>query len=802
MNRFAKYFSFLFLLVTFAAHGQIEDPVHWTWSKKKLGPNKYELTYTTKIDAGWHIYDLQPSVRKLEFPPIATTVVYDKKTKSSLTTKPLKAQTKPVVKYDEGFESDLRFHSGTVSFSQIVSLTKPVSKLAGIITYQACDDEKCIAPQDVAFSFDVDYTTSADAPAPQPEQLSPDYQAADKPDVDQSTVAAEELIWDIEIKPHEATEAAYQYEVLLTSHQADEDGMHKAYSLQNFVATFENPQVAVLDKDYEANRYTLLVQTPLDLELLVGEIAYNLSPDEDTTYTYAFSESLPEQEDEGAYVSAANNVEDKGLLPIFTSAFLFGLISLLTPCVFPMIPLTVSFFTKSDNKSKSVLQALLFGFFIIAIYVAAGYLLTLIAGPNTLNEMASNRIFNLIFFLVFVIFAISFFGAFEISLPSSWATKADAQAEKGGLLGVFFVAFTLVIVSFSCTGPIIGSLLVLAADGGGATGPVVGMLGFSLALALPFTIFAFFPSAMKKLPKSGGWLNAVKVTLGFLELALAFKFFVVPDQAYHWGILKREYFLALWIIIFALMGFYLLGKLRFSHDSPANHVSVPRLLLAIACFSFATYMVPGLWGAPVQMLSGLAPPWHDNEGFISSPASSVASTTDDWPDEVKPQKYTDILSPPFGLISYFDIDEAKRAAQVLKRPIIMDFTGHACTNCRKMEESVWRNPTIINMLNSEYILLQLYVDDRTDLQPSEVFYSSYLNSDITTIGKKWSEYQTRRFKTNSQPYYVITDARGRPLESVDPRGFAPATVESFHEFLKAGIDAYQGKADQTALALP
>lgn len=472
--------------------------------------------------------------------------------------------------------------------------------------------------------------------------------------------------------------------------------------------------------------------------------------------------------------------EKKSALGIFIAGFLGGLLALLTPCVFPMIPLTVSFFTKqSKTRKQGISNALLYSFSIIAIYVSLGMLITLSLGPDALNAMASNVWVNMAFFIIFVIFAVSFLGAFEITLPNSWINKADAASEKGGMIGIFFMAFTLSLVSFSCTGPIIGSLLVQAAVGGNVINPVIGMIGFSSALALPFGLFATFPGWLNSLPKSGGWLNSVKVVLGLLELALALKFLSNVDLAYHWGILKREVFIALWIIIFALLGFYLLGKLKFSHDSELKYVSIPRLLFAIITFSFVVYLVPGMWGAPLKLISGFPPPTFYNEGWAMGSSSGVAE-----------KKIIEGTSPehcPHNLNCFHDYALALAYAKKVGKPLMVDFTGWSCVNCRKMEDQVWIDPRVLQRLNDDYVLVSLYVDDKTELPEAEKYVSPTTGKKVKTSGNKYSDFQTSRFKTNSQPYYTLLDHNEQLL--TEPQGYDP-DIEKFISFLDKGKEQF------------
>ena len=494
----------------------------------------------------------------------------------------------------------------------------------------------------------------------------------------------------------------------------------------------------------------------------------------------------------GAATGSGNNGgSPQTLWGIFIAGVIGGFAAFLMPCIYPMVPLTVSYFTKqSGTRTKGIINALLYGLFIIVIYVALGMLVTLVFGASALNEAASSAWFNLLFFLIIIVFAISFLGAFEITLPSRFVNKMDEKSNQSGFLGLFFMAFTLALVSFSCTGPIIGYLLVEAVAEGALLGPAIGMLGFSVALAIPFMIFAFFPSLLKEMPKSGGWLNTVKVSLGFLELALAFKFLSNVDLAYHWGLLDREVFLAIWIVIFGLFGLYLLGKLKFSHDSDVPFISIPRLFFAIAVLSFTVYMVPGMWGAPLKALSAWLPPSPTQDfnlhqvGFTSATPQASSSVV---------KKYGDVFHAPHGIDAFYDYDQALEYARQVNKPVLLDFTGWSCVNCRKMEESVWPDPQVLKRLKEDYILVSLYVDDRTDLAPEEHYVSSFSGKKIRRVGQKWSDLQASRFGTNAQPYYVVVDNDGNQLV---PAQAYNEDIQNYINFLDSGIAAYrQGKTN-------
>jgi len=518
----------------------------------------------------------------------------------------------------------------------------------------------------------------------------------------------------------------------------------------------------------------------------------NDSANSDTS-RYGFSKAQPHAADNEV------SIKPSGWWKIFMGGFGGGLLALLTPCVFPMIPLTVSFFTKrNNNRKKGIIQALTYALSILVIYVALGFIVTKLLGSDALNQLASNGIFNIAFFVIFVLFAISFFGAFEITLPSSWVNTSETMSDRKGLIGIFFMAFTLALVSFSCTGPIIGTLLVQAAVGGNSVGPLLGMAGFALALALPFGLFALFPNWLKSLPRSGGWLNTVKVSLGFLELALAFKFLSNVDLAYHWGILDREVFLVLWITIFSMLGFYLLGYIRFAHDTELSHVSISRLFSSILCFAFSIYMLPGLWGHPLLAISAFAPPQStldfDLSKIIEAQGSLMAKPLEK--KEISPKKYSSIFHCPHGIDCYFDYEEGLSAARAMNKPVMLDFTGWSCVNCRKMETTVWSNPEVLKRLRNDFVLISMYVDDKTELPDSIQYISNFSGKKIKTLGNKYSDVQASQYGTNSQPYYVLLDPfmpEHSPVRLLNhPRAFN-LDVGSYINFLDKGIEDFKSR---------
>ena len=451
----------------------------------------------------------------------------------------------------------------------------------------------------------------------------------------------------------------------------------------------------------------------------------------------------------------------------------------MTPCVFPMIPMTVSFFTKqSKTKAQGIRNAIFYGLSIIVIYVLLGTLVTAVFGADALNALSTNVYFNIIFFGLLVFFAASFLGAFEIMLPNSWANKIDSQADRSGIIGILFMALALAIVSFSCTGPIVGTLLVQSASNGGIA-PIIGMFGFSLALALPFMLFAMFPGWLNSLPKSGGWLNTVKVFLGFLELALAFKFLSNADSVLQLHLLEREVFLAIWIAIFGTLALYLFGKITLPHDSPLPSISVGRLFMGLIILSFTIYMIPGLWGAPLKLINAFPPPQEYSESPIGFGSSTAAKPIVNLPLGAK--------SGPHGIVVFDDYDKGLAYAKTVKKPIMLDFTGFACVNCRKMENNVWSDARILKILNEEVVLISLYVDDKREMPKSEQFISKTTGENLETYGDKWTDFMINTYKTNTQPLYVITDTDGNNLNFKTPTTSYNPDVILYENWLKEGI---------------
>ncbi|WP_299987766.1 thioredoxin family protein [uncultured Pontibacter sp.] len=721
------------VLLTFAAQmvqAQVLKPASWSYdvSKKEVKVgDEVELIFNVRIDKDWYLYS---SDFDPDLGPMVTEFTFSKHPSYQLVGK-IKP-VNPKKKYDELWEGEYTYFVGTAQFRQKIKVLQPDLVVKGSYEYQVCTDidGKCIP-------FDDDFTFT-----------------------------------NTQIKVTAASGAATPATVPVETSAA---------------ALKKSPKEAITQTTAPDGLDTSLPETVREDTAFMETESLEVAAFGDTAATGSGDVVTP------ALTGETGEAEDaESLWKFMLVAFVFGLGALLTPCVFPMIPMTVSFFTSgSTNRGQAIFKALLYGFSIIAIYTLVGTIVAKLFGADGANFISTHWLPNLIFFAVFIIFAMSFFGMFEITLPSSFLTKVDAQADKGGIIGVFFMAFTLVLVSFSCTGPIVGSILVASA-GGETVRPVVGMLGFSLAFALPFTLFAVFPSWLNSLPKSGGWLNSVKVVLGFIELALALKFLSIADQVYHWGILDREVYLALWMVIFTLMGFYLLGKLKFSHDSDLKHIGVPRLFLAIATFGFVVYLIPGLFGAPLKALSGYLPPQstHDfdlNAIARQSGGGSTATATLAGSQLCETPKYGDFLHLPHGLQGYFDLEQAKRCAAEQGKPIFIDFTGHGCVNCREMEANVWSDPEVLKRLQENYVIAALYVDDRTELPESEWYVSEHDGKEKKTIGKKYADYQITKFNVNAQPYYVLMDENENML--VEPVAY-DRSVENFVKFLDAGVEAY------------
>ena len=721
--------SLLTLTALLTAALAAAQSVTWKSSVEPLGGDAYRIVLEAAIPAGYHMYDMGP----YEGGPTATTIVLTPGEGVQLDG-PVEQLTKAHTYYDELFGMQIGTLSGKPRFAQKVHLATAKGTVAAQLEWMICNDSSCMPPDDTELTIEIAASAAPAAPA--------------KGEAAQSAPAATAPVKTTPVKA-ETTPAA---------------------------ATAQTAESAVQEPAQEAAPATVAP---------AGEQT------EPTAEVTPAAEAAPVKDAAGS----------KGLWALIIEAILWGFAALLTPCVFPMVPMTVSYFLKGEGgAAMGRLRASLYGLFIVLLYtvpIAAIILITRIVGGDAVtadifNWLATHWLPNIIFFLVFMVFAASFFGAFEITMPSWMVNKTDSKADTKGIGGIFFLALTLVLVSFSCTGPIVGSVLIKSTSGEFWT-PIITMLAFSVAFALPFTLFALFPSVLKKLPKSGGWLNSVKVVIGFIEVALGMKFLSVADQTYHWGLLDREVYLAVWIVVFALLGFYLLGKIRFAHDSDLPYVGVGRLTLAIIVFSFVVYMIPGMWGAPLKALSGYLPPLTTQDFVLGQHTAAVSAGTSASGShtlltvEGKQPKYSDFLHLPHGLEGFFDLKEAEAYAAKVGKPLFIDFTGHGCVTCREMEARVWSDPQVLDILRNDYVIVALYSDDKKVLPESE-WVTTDAGKVLKGLGKINSYYALKTYGVNAQPYYVLQGADGRPL--VAPRGY-DLSVEGFVEFLQSGLAAYK-----------
>ncbi len=719
------------IIFTVAAYAQPVDPVDWKFSSVQTGDETFELIFEAKIDPPWHLY----SAYVPENGPIPTRPHFENEENFELVGA-LKEVTKPKVKFDEGFRMDIGTIAGRAEFRQEVRISGSQLEITGEVEYQVCDDSNCLPPAYKAFSFNLKASSTA--------------AAADASPVQDATAAAER-----------------------------DPPKNKGGAVAGDVAT-EGEGTASGEEGSAGEEGLTGEGGSAGEEGLAGE--------EGSAGSRLSQGDAPGQA--GAAATAGTFAEERSLWRFFWIAFGAGLLALLTPCVFPMIPMTVSFFMQgSENRVRSVFRGSVFGLSIIAIYTLLGVIVSLTnLGPDAANALSTHWVPNLIFFLLFVFFAFSFFGMFELVLPSKWVNKADQGADKGGIAGAFFMALTTVLVSFSCTGPIVGALLVEAA-GGLALKPILGMFGFALAFAIPFTLFAIFPSLLKGLPKSGGWLNSIKVVLGFIVLAFSMKFLQPLDPSHN--IISREAVLIVWTILFFLMGMYFLGKLKFAHDSDLPYITVPRLLLAIASFVFAIFLFMGLFGTQLKVMAPLLPPkspaWID---LTQRHGQAAMVTSDNRPEECVPVKHTDEFYTQYGLTSFYDLEEGLACAEKTGKPVFIDFTGRFCSNCKKMEAVVWSDPVVQSMLRNDFILISLYTDVNKKL-PEEEWYTSEIDGKVKkTIGQQNVDYEITMFKTNTVPLYVIMDSKGNVVNQ--PRG-TDLDVSSYTAWMKEGLDLATGR---------
>jgi len=812
------------LLLPLGLQSQILEPVKWNFKVLDQGNNTYDLVFHAEMEGKWHVYSQHIGSDKIG--PIPTSFAFNPSKSYTLLGKV--KEGKAIEEYDPNFEMKLAYFEHKTDFTQrITSDAVAPFNVTGVLEFMTCDDKQCIFPDPI--EFDITVKPAATKPVEKtavPEVKKEVLQVAlstipglKKPEeqVSANTGIMEPVTWSFNAVPVQGDSTLYDlhFKAAIEPHWHlyalvfDEDKIgpvNTSFTFEESVAyslvegaTAKEPESSydpnfMMDLSYYSDSVNFIQRIKLEgsgeikvkgyLTFMVCDDSKCLPP-EDIEFSFDFQNG---EGDEVSPIQNQHSSKGKGMWTIFFLAFLSGFAALLTPCVFPMIPLTVSFFTKhSKTRAKGISNAILYGIFIIILYVALGVGVSSIFGADAMNKMATDPWFNLFFFFLLIIFAASFLGAFEITLPNSWVNKADSASNKGGLIGIFFMAFTLALVSFSCTGPIVGTLLVEAATGG-YMGPIVGMFGFSLAIALPFALFAAFPGWMNSLPQSGGWLNSVKVVLGFLELALAFKFLSNADLVLQWHILERELFIAIWIIIFALLTLYLLGKLKLSHDSPLPHISVTRLFMAIVTGMFTIYMVPGLWGAPLKIINAFPPPMFYSEspegvGFMGGGETFI---------QVNEGSHAEgTHKGPQGIFVFHDYDEGLAYAKEQNLPVMLDFTGWACVNCRKMEENVWSDPAIKNILSNDLVLISLYVDERIEL-PEEEKFEKMVNGKLRKvkyIGDKWKILQEERYNINSQPYYVLMDHEEKNLiESANYQDHGSIPV--FKEWLERGLSKF------------
>jgi len=802
---------FIFLLSQ-VAFGQVLKPISWAYSSSQAEVNigdEVELIFTATIDKNWYLYssdfdpDLGPMVTTFEFEPGDSYELVGE-------IQPIN----PKKKYDEIFEGDYTYFRGKGEFRQTIRILKINPEINGSFSYQVCTDVdgKCIPFEDDFVFSDFHLQVKNDDSAG---GMITSFLGA----TNQQSGILHPAKWAVSFsveKPEAGKEIDIVFDVVIDEswylYSSDFDPElgpmvtefhfepHGSYSLVGGIVPV-NPSKKydeIFKGEYTYFRGTAQFrQTILVNEsnpLVSGSYAYQVCTDIDGK-CIPFDDDFSLGEASGALVSDVDflldnpeDPENKSMIGFMFFAFISGLIALLTPCVFPMIPMTVTFFMKEDESVSGIKKGIIFGISIILMFTVLGLFVAFAFGAETLNQLATHWFPNILVFAIFTVFAMSFLGMFEITLPSSWINKIDAKGDRGGYGGIFFMAATLALVSFSCTFPIVGSVLVLSAAGEFFK-PVLGMFAFALAFALPFTLFAIFPDWLKGLPKSGGWLNSVKVVLGFLELALGLKFLSIADQAYHWNILDREIYLALWIVIFTLMGFYLLGKIRMPHDSKIESVSIPRLMLSIGTLSFVLYLIPGLWGAPLKALAGYLPPMttldfnivelidNENGGMMSVADQSLCEDP----------KYASFLEFPHGIQGYFDYEQAIACARQQNKPLFIDFTGHGCVNCREMEARVWSDPMVLKRLKGDFVMVALYVDDKTKLPESEWYTSTYDNKVKKTIGKKNADFQITRYNNNAQPFYVILDQQEKLLAR--PMAYN-LNIEEYIAFLDGAKEEY------------
>lgn len=708
-------FAFIALFLFAISFAQIMNPVKWSQSVKQIDDTTFDVTFSAKIDDGWHLYSTKHKDGGIGIP---TSITWEE----NAYIKPI-GNVKELGEIIDFFSKEIDeqqvYYANKVDFVQRIKASNTTTAKAEVM-FQLCDDAACLPPDYKTFEFKLN-PVSKNEVSSKKEKNKEDKQTEAEVKIDKKQDEISESV----------TEPIF----------ADND--LESTDSMNILSVDSTQVVAALDSSKSSK----------------------IKDKTDASITESISKK-------------------RSFWEIFIFGLLGGFAALLMPCIFPMIPLTVSLFTKqSKSKGSGIGKAIIYGVSILVIYVALGLIITGIYGAGALNAIATNPWVNIGFFVLFIVFAISFFGAFEITLPSKWVNKADKGADRGGLIGIFFMALTLVLVSFSCTGPIIGLLLVDSASSGALLGPAIGMFGFALALALPFTLFAIFPSWLNSLPSSGGWLNTVKVSLGFIELAFAFKFLSNADLVWQAHLLEREIFLAIWIGIFFVMGLYLLNMFRMKHDSEYKTINTPRLIFAMFTFVFVFYILPGLWGAPLKILSGLTPPKNYAESPNGISGGAVLTTNSQLPQNAH--------YGPHQIPVFHDMDDAIVYSEKTGKPIMVDFTGDSCANCRRVEDNVWSDPRVVNKLTNDVVLVSLYVDRRVDLPEEERVYSEEKGRNLRTIGDKWSAYQIKNFQSNAQPLYIIVD---KDLNRYNSPIGTELDVDTYLNWMDEGISNFESKS--------
>jgi len=800
MKKIFKFFIFLFIttLAVFSQEG-FKEPVTWTTHAEKINETEYYLVFKAKIDNKWHLYS-QYNPEGASLP-----IEFDSEQKAKdfeFIGKALESETHK--EYSEVWKKEEIFFSNEGVLKQRIKLLNPNVKEVEVSLYgQAC--KKSCVQIEKTVKFDL----SKAIPFVDKQETESKKQEVNDNNPIVFTTSVEKindkeyyLVYKAKIADKWHLYSQYNPEgaslpIEFDSEQKDKDFEFVSKALESethkeYSDVWKKEEVFFSNKAILKQKIKLLKDNVKEIEAsLFGQVCKKSCIQVEETAKFDLSKATAVTEMKAADISDKDNndeskKEKKGLLMLFLGSFIAGLAALLTPCVFPMIPMTVSFFTKqSKSKAQGIRNAVIYGLAIIFIYVVLGLAVSAIFGPAAMNELSTSPWFNLVFFIILVIFAVSFLGAFEIMLPNSWANKVDAQADRGGIIGILFMALGLAIVSFSCTGPLVGSALVAAASTGSYVAPIISMLGFSIAIALPFALFAAFPGWLNSLPKSGGWLNTVKVVLGFLELALAFKFLSNADIAWDFHYLERETFLAIWIAVFGALAFYLFGKIKLPHDSPLDHISVGRLMLGLITLTFVIYLIPGLWGAPLKLISGLPPSISNYSespygvGFKKLSGTNISSQ--ELPEGAHFMK-------PFDIITFDDYEEGLAYAKKVNKPILLDFTGKNCVNCRRMEENVWPNAKVLSLLKNDIVLISLYVDSKKKL-PKEEQYINENGKKIHTVGNKWSEMQINNYQNNAQPYYVFVNHNS--LKALNGHTSYDPDIDKYVNWLKEGIAKFK-----------